>query len=83
LLGYEAPEYLHVPLVVNHDGVRLSKRDSALAGPALWDAHGGAEGLLAQMGQSLGLAAPGEKPTLAALVNRFDQGALSAEAWIV
>lgn len=26
----QVPEYAHVPLVVNHDGVRLAKRDGAV-----------------------------------------------------
>lgn len=30
LLGYPAPEFAHVPLVRNTDGLRLSKRDSTL-----------------------------------------------------
>ena len=30
LLGLSVPEYAHVPLVVNHDGVRLAKRDGAV-----------------------------------------------------
>ncbi|MCR1162981.1 tRNA glutamyl-Q(34) synthetase GluQRS [Paenarthrobacter sp. UW852] len=30
LLGAPVPEYAHVPLVVNHDGVRLAKRDGAV-----------------------------------------------------
>lgn len=30
LLGLQVPEYAHVPLVVNHDGVRLAKRDGAV-----------------------------------------------------
>jgi len=30
LLGVQVPEYAHVPLVVNHDGVRLAKRDGAV-----------------------------------------------------
>ncbi|MCA4134908.1 tRNA glutamyl-Q(34) synthetase GluQRS [Arthrobacter sp. M4] len=30
LLGYLAPEYAHVPLVVNDDGARLAKRDGAV-----------------------------------------------------
>ena len=30
LLGLPVPEYAHVPLVVNHDGVRLAKRDGAV-----------------------------------------------------
>ncbi len=31
LLGYEMPEFAHVPLVCNDQGVRLSKRDSSLS----------------------------------------------------
>lgn len=31
LLGYEAPEFAHVPLVTNESGVRLSKRDHSLS----------------------------------------------------
>lgn len=31
LLGYPTPEYLHVPLVLGHDGERLSKRNGALS----------------------------------------------------
>jgi glutamyl-tRNA synthetase len=30
LLGLPVPEYAHVPLVVNHDGARLAKRDGAV-----------------------------------------------------
>ncbi|MFW0773796.1 tRNA glutamyl-Q(34) synthetase GluQRS [Paenarthrobacter nitroguajacolicus] len=30
LLGLAIPEYAHVPLVVNHDGARLAKRDGAV-----------------------------------------------------
>ena len=31
LLGYDAPEFAHVPLVCNDDGIRLSKRDRSLS----------------------------------------------------
>ncbi len=31
LLGMRAPEYAHVPLVTNEDGIRLSKRDKSLS----------------------------------------------------
>lgn len=30
LLGYPTPQYVHVPLVLNGDGVRLAKRDGAV-----------------------------------------------------
>ncbi len=31
LLGYDAPEFAHVPLVCNESGIRLSKRDKSLS----------------------------------------------------
>lgn len=31
LLGFDAPEFAHVPLVRNEDGIRLSKRDSSMS----------------------------------------------------
>lgn len=34
-LGYPAPEYAHLPLVVNADGSKLGKRDGALPLPSL------------------------------------------------
>ena len=39
LLGYQQPEYVHVPLVVNAEGKRLAKRDDARA-LALYRAEG-------------------------------------------
>ena len=30
LLGYDIPQYVHVPLVLNHEGKRLAKRDGAV-----------------------------------------------------
>lgn len=35
LLGYEPPRYIHLPLLRNADGLRLSKRDASLAMDAL------------------------------------------------
>lgn len=31
LLGFKAPRYVHVPLICNKDGIRLSKRDRSLS----------------------------------------------------
>ncbi|MDE6279299.1 MAG: hypothetical protein K2M05_04940, partial [Paramuribaculum sp.] len=35
LLGYEPPQFAHLPLICNSDGVRLSKRDASLGMEAL------------------------------------------------
>ncbi|HET7435221.1 MAG TPA: tRNA glutamyl-Q(34) synthetase GluQRS [Thermoanaerobaculia bacterium] len=38
-LGYATPEYAHLPLVLNEDGAKLSKRDGALPLPSLDEAR--------------------------------------------
>ncbi|WP_347955434.1 tRNA glutamyl-Q(34) synthetase GluQRS [Gordonia aichiensis] len=82
LLGHRPPEYAHVPLVCNRDGARLAKRDGAVTMADL-AAHGvDAAGVLAMIGQSLGLSAPGEAVTLDLLAARFDPAALPRDPWI-
>jgi glutamyl-tRNA synthetase len=83
LLGLGAVEYFHVPLVYNRQGQRLSKRDGALAGAALFERYGGAGGVLGGIGQSLGLAAPGERVDLARLADRFDVATVRLGKWTV
>jgi glutamyl-tRNA synthetase len=72
LLGLPIPRYAHVPLVLGPDGQRLAKRHGAVT---LGDrvAQGeGPEEVLAWMARSLGLAEPGEKPSMDDLLVRFD-----------
>jgi glutamyl-tRNA synthetase len=79
LLGLPAPRYAHVPLVLGPDGQRLAKRHGAVT---LQDraAHGeGPDEVLARMARSLGLAEPGERPGVEALLSRFDPEKLPRE----
>lgn len=80
-LGGTVPAYVHVPLVLNADGVRLAKRDQAttltdLAGRGVEPAA-----VLSAMAHSLGLADPGEPVDPALLLERFDPERLPREPW--
>ena len=79
LLGAPPPRYAHVPLVLGPDGARLAKRHGAvtLAGRAALGET--AADSVAWMAVSLGLAAPGEPVTAAALIERFDPERLPGE----
>lgn len=39
LLGYQPPEFAHIPLMLNEQGIRLSKRDTSLSMEALRASH--------------------------------------------
>lgn len=54
LLGFSAPTYGHVPLVVNREGARLAKRDGAVTLRDLRDLGWETEHLLEQISVSLG-----------------------------
>jgi glutamyl-tRNA synthetase len=79
LLGLAAPAHAHVPLVLGPDGARLAKRhggvtlaDRAAAGQSPLDVR-------AELAASVGLAEPGERPTLQELLARFDPAVLPSE----
>ena len=79
LLGLPVPRYAHVPLVLGPDGTRLAKRHGAVT---LADRAARGEGpaeVLGWMARSLGLAAPGEKPSMDDLLIRFDPDRLPPE----
>lgn len=78
LLHIPAPEYAHVPLVVNHDGARLAKRDGAVtladlakAGLAVGEVR---DRLLASVGLPGG--------TLEQALPAFHPGALPRKPWV-
>ncbi|MFD4467860.1 tRNA glutamyl-Q(34) synthetase GluQRS [Rhodococcus sp. NPDC058505] len=82
LLGLPVPVYAHVPLALNADGQRLAKRDGAVTladqRAAGRDPHA-VRGLLAR---TLGLAEPGERPSMPDLLDRFDPDVLPRDPWV-
>lgn len=79
LLGYESPEYVHVPLVLNAEGKRLAKRDGAVT---LRDmrAQGVSDAdVVEKLGESIGIAGA---RTVADMVERFDSRLLSREPYV-
>jgi len=78
LLNIPVPEYAHVPLVVNHDGARLAKRDGAVTLADL-EAKGTAAGAVRDhLLGSLGLP-PGP---LERALEEFDPRLLPREPWV-
>ncbi len=83
LLALPPVSYAHVPLVLASDGNRLAKRNGAVTladQRALGRTPAQVRALLAS---SLGLAEPGETPTMAALSDRFAPDALPKVDWLV
>jgi glutamyl-tRNA synthetase len=73
-LAAAAPSFVHVPLMLDVDGRRLSKRHGAPAIAAYRAAGVSAERVLGFLAASLGLADPIREPKIAAkeLITRFD-----------
>jgi glutamyl-tRNA synthetase len=69
MLGLPVPAYAHVPLVLGADGARLAKRHGAVT---LADIGGAPEFVRARLMRTVGLAAPGEEPSMHQLLQRFD-----------
>ncbi|MDD7836344.1 MULTISPECIES: tRNA glutamyl-Q(34) synthetase GluQRS [Paenarthrobacter] len=78
LLSLPVPEYAHVPLVVNHDGVRLAKRDGAVTLDDLAAVGIPPERVRALILESLGLPAG----TLQEALPAFEPQRLPREPWV-
>jgi glutamyl-tRNA synthetase len=78
LLNIPVPEYAHVPLVVNSDGVRLAKRDGAVTLGDLAAEGVPAHAVRDRLLESLGLPAGALEHALDA----FDPAALPGEPWV-
>ncbi|QKT05974.1 tRNA glutamyl-Q(34) synthetase GluQRS [Gordonia sp. X0973] len=82
LLGYEPPTYAHAPLVINANGMRLSKRDGAVTLEDLAAQGVSAQDVLDLIARSLNMAGPDESVTAGQLLGRFDPAALPRGAWV-
>ena len=71
LLGCDAPEYVHIPLLVDHQGRRLAKRDKDLDLTALAQRFTPAD-ILGMLAFSAGLLAEVRPVTLEGLIPFFD-----------
>ena len=83
LLAGPAVVHAHVPLVLGADGARLAKRHGAVT---LADRAAAGQTPLqvrAELAASVGLAEPGEQPSLAELLARFDPAGLPREPTVL
>ncbi len=71
LLGYDTPDYFHIPLLVDHQGRRLAKRDKDLDLTALAQRFTPAD-ILGRLAFSAGLTEEIRPMTLGALIPLFD-----------
>jgi glutamyl-tRNA synthetase len=71
-LGLPQPGHVHVPLVLGGDGARLAKRHGAVTLADRAELGEGPDEVRARLAASVGLAEPGERPSPAQLVARFD-----------
>lgn len=81
LLGRPVPAHAHVPLVLGPGGARLAKRDGAVTLHDRLDLGETAADVRARLAVSLGLAEPGERPTPAELLDRFEPTRLPSDPW--
>jgi glutamyl-tRNA synthetase len=82
-LGGAPPAYAHVPLVVNAQGEKLSKRDARLTLRSLREVGVRSEELAGYLGWSLGILDRAEPCTAAELVPLFAWEKVRKETWVV
>lgn len=82
LLGYEPPSYMHLPLLVNTAGQRLSKRDASLSMAEMLKAYTPGQ-IIGQLAHYAGLNPMRHAMTPTQLLERYDPRALPATATIV
>lgn len=79
-LGYGTPEYAHVPLVLNADGVRLAKRDGAVTLRQLAEFGWGAADIVELLARSLGY---GNVRSASDFLDAFKPESLPRDPWLL
>jgi glutamyl-tRNA synthetase len=82
LLGLPAPRYVHLPLAVTSEGVRLAKRHGPVTLRQLVDGGLSPRAVRGILAHSLGLAAEGEQPSPKQLIERFDFARIPRAPWV-
>jgi glutamyl-tRNA synthetase len=82
-LGGTPPAYAHVPLVVNAQGEKLSKRDEGLTLRSMREAGARPEALAGYLGWSLGILDRAEPCPAAELVPLFGWEKVGRETWVL
>jgi glutamyl-tRNA synthetase len=80
-LGGKPPAWAHIPLVVNAQREKLSKRDAGLTLRSLREAGIRPEALAGYLGWSLGLLERSEPCSAAELIERFSWEPIGRESW--
>jgi glutamyl-tRNA synthetase len=83
LLGGPDVTHAHVPLVLGPDGARLAKRHGSVTLAERTAAGQSPVQVRSELAASVGLAEPGEQPSLGALLARFDADALPREPTVL
>ena len=84
LLGLPTPTYMHVPLVLGSNGVRLAKRHGAVTLGQLAERGIEPASALNLIAVSVGLVAPDEEGvSIAQLIERFDRASIAREPWVL
>ncbi|MEO6811475.1 MAG: tRNA glutamyl-Q(34) synthetase GluQRS [Isosphaeraceae bacterium] len=82
-LGWEPPQFGHVPLVVDHDGCRLAKRDQSLKLATLRDSGVDPRRLVGLLAQSCGWSTELVPSRPEAWVERFNLSAIPDRPWMM
>lgn len=82
LLGFPVPQFFHIPLICNTDGIRLSKRDSSLSMETLRRKYTPQQ-IIGYLAHLSGLRPTPEPATIAELIPEFSPEKLSKEKTLI